>query len=235
MESSTTSGSSAFGTSDGRGRNFDLDRVGRVLARRADQIQRPAVEFGTLLADPVFWGWNVPRGDSHSVFVLPGLGGGDAYLTPMRGWLQRIGYRPMRSGLRFNPGWSEELVEEIGELIRAEFERSGSPVTIIGHSMGGVIGRSVAARSPYMIRHVVALASPLIVARSRLSASVPITALFSRSDPIVRHPAGLARDPHATNIEVSGSHIGMPANPEVYRRLGTLLRIGRVGDRPRAR
>ena len=222
-----TSGSRAFRAPQERNREAGLADLRRVLARRVDQLQRPAVEFAMLLADPVFWGLGVARGDGHSVFVLPGLGGGDSYLTPMRGWLQRIGYRPMRSGLRMNPGWSEDLVEELGELVRQEFERSGSPVTIIGHSMGGVIGRSIAVRSPHLIRHIIALASPLGIARSRLSASVPITALFSRSDPVVRYPAGLAPDTHASNFEVSGSHIGMPANPEVYRRLGTLLRVGR--------
>ena len=227
MAACATSGSRAFRAPGERNREADLADVRRVLARRVDQLQRPAVEFGMLLADPVFWGWNVPRGDGHSVFALPGLGGGDGYLAPMRGWLQRIGYRPMRSGLRVNPGWSAELIEELGELVRQEFERSGSPVTIIGHSMGGVMGRSIAVRSPHMIRHIIALASPLGIARSRLSASVPITALFSRSDPVVRYPAGRAQDTHASNIEVSGSHIGMPANPEVYRRLGTLLRVGR--------
>ena len=32
----------------------------------------PAAEFGLLLADPVYWGVGVPRGDRHSVLVLPG-------------------------------------------------------------------------------------------------------------------------------------------------------------------
>ena len=34
----------------------------------AAQFRRPAVEFGRLLADPVFWGWNVPRGDGRPVY-----------------------------------------------------------------------------------------------------------------------------------------------------------------------
>ncbi|HEY7294163.1 MAG TPA: hypothetical protein VH916_03935, partial [Dehalococcoidia bacterium] len=56
----------------------------------------PALEFGELLRDPVFWGWGVPRGDGHAVLVLPGLGAGDAYLRPLRGWLRRLGYTTLR-------------------------------------------------------------------------------------------------------------------------------------------
>jgi hypothetical protein len=49
---------------------------------------RPGAEAAALIADPVFWGWGVPRGDGHAVIVLPGLGGSDLYLTPLRGWLR---------------------------------------------------------------------------------------------------------------------------------------------------
>src|SRR5690349_5278999 len=63
---------------------------------------QPAFEFGQLLRDPVFWGWGVPRGDGHTVLVLPGLGAGDAYLRPLRGWLRRLGYQTLRSGIRRN-------------------------------------------------------------------------------------------------------------------------------------
>ena len=60
----------------------------------------PATEFGLLLADPVYWGLGVPRGDRHSVLVLPGLFAGDGYLQPLRRWLWRVGYTPLRSGLK---------------------------------------------------------------------------------------------------------------------------------------
>jgi len=33
----------------------------------------------------------------------------------------------------------------------------------------------------------------------------------------------MERDPRATNVEVSGSHIGLTFNPAVYRALATLL------------
>src|SRR5215469_371149 len=118
----------------------DPERLNAVFARLAAQLTRPTVEFSMLLADPVFWGWGVLRGDGHSVLALPGLGGGDAYLRPLRGWLRRVGYRSIESGLDVNPGWSEELLDELAVLVAEEFRRSQTKLTIIGHSLGGVYG-----------------------------------------------------------------------------------------------
>jgi pimeloyl-ACP methyl ester carboxylesterase len=199
-----------------------VDALGLVeLAARAWQ---PAAEFGRLLRDPVFWGVEVPRGDGHPVLVLPGLLAGDGYLEPLRGWLRRVGYRPVPSGLDRNPGWSEALVGELGERAARACAGSGRRVTIVGHSMGGVLGRSIALRRPQTIRHVIALGSPLIMTRGRLPEGVRLSAIYSRDDLIVRHPGAMARDPSARNIEVGGSHVGLAGNPEVYRHLARLLR-----------
>ena len=202
----------------------DVERFNAIFARVAAQLARPAVEFSALMADPIFWGWGAPRGDGHSVLALPGLGGGDGYLRPLRGWLRRIGYRPVDSGLEVNPGWSEDLLDELTGLVEQEFRRSGAKLTIIGHSLGGVFGYVIAAHQPHMVRQLITLGSPLRFVRRRLSVSVPITAFYSRGDSVVRYPAAIAPDTHARNIEVDSSHIGMAGHREVYRRLGSLLR-----------
>lgn len=193
------------------------------LADLAGAALRPAAEFGLLLGDPVFWGVGVPRGDGRPVLVLPGLLAGDAYLKPLRDWLNRTGYSPVKSGIERNPGLSNELIHELVELAQAEYRRCRQRVTIIGHSMGGLQGRSVAGRIPQIIRHVIALGSPLAMARSRLPGAVRMTAIYSREDRIVPHPAALERDPRAKNVEVPGSHIGLAFNPAVYRVLARIL------------
>jgi triacylglycerol lipase len=203
-----------------------------ALAAVAARAWQPVAEFALLLNDPVYRGWGVPRGDGHSVLVLPGLLGGDGYLEPLRGWLRRAGYTPVRSGLDRNPGWSEELVGELGALAEREFERTGRRVTIIGHSMGGLLARSMAIRRPHTTRHVVALGSPLSRSRGRLPENVRMTAIYTRDDRIVRYPGALAREPGARNIEVLGSHTGLAVNPAVYRRLAYLL-PGRAEDQAR--
>ena len=203
--------------------NSARDTSGLGLADLAGEAWKPAAELGLLLVDPVFWGFGVRRGDGRPVLVLPGLYGGDRYLGPLRDWLRRIGYSPVPSGLDRNPGWSEPLANDLGELAEAHFQRSGQRVTIIGHSMGGLQGRAVAARRPRVVRHVIALGSPLTMARGRLPDETRMTAVYSRGDRIVRHPAAMERDPRATNVEVSGSHIGLTFNPAVYRVLASIL------------
>ena len=205
------------------GSDAPFSRGGAALAELAVRAWQPAAELGLLLNDPVYWGWGVPRGDGHPVLVLPGLLGGDEYLRPLRDWLRRVGYAAVRSGIDRNPGWSEELVGELGEIADREFRRGRGPVTIIGHSMGGILGRSVASRRPHLVRHVITLGSPLSMSRSRIPETVRLTAIYSRGDRIVRHPGAMARDPRAENIEVRGSHTGLAFNPEVYRHLARLL------------
>jgi pimeloyl-ACP methyl ester carboxylesterase len=202
-------------------RSGDTSRLG--LAELADEAWKPATELGLLLLDRVFWGVGVRRGDGRPVLVVPGLYGGDRYLGPLRDWLRRIGYRPVASGLTRNPRWSRAVLDQLVALAEARFREHDQRLTIIGHSMGGLQGRSVAARRPRTIRHVIALGSPLTLARERVPAEVRMTAIYSRGDAIVRHPAAMERDPRATNLEVTGSHIGLTFNPAVYRALAGLL------------
>jgi len=194
-----------------------------AIAEIAAGAWQPAAELGLLLADPVYWGWGVPRGDGHAVLVLPGLFAGDRYLEPLRGWLRRVGYTPVRSGLERNPGWSDELVRHLGTIAAEAAERTGRRITILGHSIGGVLGRSIALRQPQTVRHVITLGSPLRLVTSAPPAHVRLTAIYTKSDRIVRHPGARAREARARNIEVSGSHTGLAFNPQVYRQFARLL------------
>lgn len=185
-------------------------------------LLQPAFEFGQLLRDPVFWGWGVPRGDGHTVLVLPGLGAGDAYLRPLRGWLRRLGYQTLRSGIRRNHGLSERLLAELGERVEAEYRRSGRPLSIVGHSMGGAQARAIARRHPQAVRQVITLGSPIAGSRP-LPETIRVGAIASVDDRIVRAPAAVAHDPHAENLTVRGSHSGLAVNAAVYRRIARLL------------
>ena len=201
-----------------------MARGGRFsLAELAGAALRPATEFGMLLADPIYWGLGVPRGDGRPVLVLPGLFAGDGYLQPLRDWLGRSGYAPVKSGIDRNPGWSTELIDALGQLAMAEHRRSRRRITIIGHSMGGLQGRSVAARLPQVVRHVIALGSPLALAQEQLPVGVRMTSIYSPDDRIVRYPASIARDRRAKNVKVPGSHVGLAFNPAVYRVLAQAL------------
>jgi pimeloyl-ACP methyl ester carboxylesterase len=200
------------------------DPTARFAIAALTELALPVLEFGMLVADPIFWGIEVPRGDGHSVLLIPGLLANDDYLRPLSNWLGRVGYRPIWSGLRIDPGFSESAIRRVTERVEQEHRSAGRQVSIIGHSMGGALARSAAVRSPNAVRHVITLGSPLFFgAQHRLSLSVAMTAIHTRNDRIVRHPHALGRDDHAQNIEVSGSHVGLALNAEVYRHLGNAL------------
>lgn len=193
------------------------------IAELAEAALRPAAELSLLLSDPVYWGWGLPHGDGRPVLVLPGLYAGDYYLRPLRDFLARVGYSAVQSGIARNPGWSHQLIDQWAELAQAQCRAKQQRVTIIGHSMGGLQARAVAARAPAAVQQVIALGSPLAWAASHLPGNVRMTAIYSREDRIVVYPASLERDPRARNIEVAGSHIGLAFNPAAYRVLARVL------------
>jgi len=100
----------------------------------------PAAEFSLLLADPVYWGLGVPRGDRHSVLVLPGLFARDGYLQPLRRWLWRAGYTPVQSGLKRNPGGSPEVVHELASWQKGTFCAAASASASLGTVWAGASG-----------------------------------------------------------------------------------------------
>lgn len=182
-------------------------------------------EFTELTIDPVFFGADVPRGDGHPVMVLPGLLASDSYLIPLRGWLGRMGYAALASGIRRNTGRLAVLAAAVGTRLATAVPEPRSPdarATLIGHSFGGVIARAVARQHPELVRQLITLGSPLRFDAAPLAPSIPLTAIYTRSDRIVRYPRALAPE-GARSLEVSGSHCGMAFNAQVYRHLGVLL------------
>lgn len=121
---------------------------------------RAAVELAQLQTAPVFYGRGVPRGDGRPVVVIPGLFGTDLYLTTIRSWLRRIGYRPVASSLRINAGCPNRLREEVERPIDRELERHGGPIALIGHSRGGMLAWALAARLQDRVSHLALLGSP---------------------------------------------------------------------------
>jgi pimeloyl-ACP methyl ester carboxylesterase len=144
---------------------------------RFDPDERPAavpiwrealvgLDWLALRASPVFYGRGTERGDGAPVVVVPGFLGSDRYLFELYGWLGRIGYRPYLSRIGRNAECLDLLVARLGATVdqaRAETDRR---VHLIGHSLGGVLSRVVAARRPEGIASVITLGSPFRGLRS---------------------------------------------------------------------
>jgi pimeloyl-ACP methyl ester carboxylesterase len=131
---------------------------------------RAGIELGRLVADPVYYGIGVPRGDGRPVVVVPGLFGNDLYLEPLRAWLRRIGYRPLRSGLLINAGCPERLSRAVDADIGRQLGSTSTALAVIGHSRGGILGWAVAARRQQHVSHLVLLGSPIGAALGAVSA-----------------------------------------------------------------
>jgi triacylglycerol lipase len=115
-----------------------------------------------LHATPVYYGFGVPHGDGSGVVIIPGFLGTDLYLTELHGWLGRIGYRPYFSGIGVNAECPNLLIQRrLGDTMKRALDETGRKIHLIGHSLGGVIARSLAGQRPKDVASVITLASPI--------------------------------------------------------------------------
>ena len=221
-------------------------------------------QFTTLLHDPVYRGANVPQGQGQPVLLVPGFLAGDWTMIVMAGWLNRIGYRTYFSGIDWNVDCPNKTGEKLQWRLEQIAKETTGPLTVIGHSLGGLLARFLGANFPAQVNQVVALGSPLDVSNpanvhplvrstfewlgplrrlrgprfhrcgsvecschfaktafSTLSSSVSLISIFSKEDEIVNWRSSI--DPQGANVEVSGRHVGLIVNREVYRAIAESL------------
>jgi hypothetical protein len=120
-----------------------------------------AVDLLLLHASPVCYGLGIPHGDKSGVVVIPGFLGSDRYLMQLHSWLGRIGYQSYRSGIPLNAECPNLLIRNhLNAIIDRAVDETGRKVDLIGHSLGGIIARSIASQRPDDIASIIMLASP---------------------------------------------------------------------------
>jgi len=182
--------------------------------------------------------------------VLPGYGAGDASTLVLRRYLRFLGYWVRGWSLGVNAGDVRALLPRVLDRVERFAERKREPVSLIGWSLGGVLARETARESPGLVRRVITLGSPIvggpkytaaarfyrlqgidldaveaeIDARESTPIRVPITAIYSRADGVVAWQACLdRRSPHAENVEVGATHLGLGFSADVYRLIADRL------------
>lgn len=144
--------------------------------------------------------------------------------------------------------WLDALAQRVLELTQGH----AGPVSLVGWSLGGIYAREVAKRVPTRVRQVVTLGAPFggraehtrvgwlyrllnggvpptdpnLCALLSAPPPVPTTSIYSRSDGVVAWQACVDNGNNrrrVENIEVEGSHCGMPWNPAVLRVLADRL------------
>src|SRR3954447_11784528 len=101
---------------------------------------RAILEASTLLPSMAFLR-NLPRGDGHPVYVLPGFMADSQSTAMLCRWLDRLGYEAIPWGFGRNLGprgiLMERLIATVGNIARERDQR----VSLIGQSLGGVFAR----------------------------------------------------------------------------------------------
>ena len=144
-------------------------------------------ELARLLADPVWRGVDLPRGDGGPVLLIPGFLAGDQSLSVMAAWLRKLGHRPRRAGISFNVACSDIAVDRLSTVLLHANLTSGRPVAIVGHSRGGHFARALAVRHPELVSQVISMGSgldePFDISEPTRLAVDGVRKLIARRDP----------------------------------------------------
>ncbi len=165
-------------------------------------------------------------------------------MLPLQRFLAELGYEARPWGIGRNNGRFSDLIPRLADRAAEEAARSGSPVALLGWSLGGCIAREAARELPEAVRRVITLGSPVVGGpkytriapfyrlqgedldaieaqverRARKPLMVPVHALYSRFDGIVSWEACVDHQEAMTeNVEVRTTHFGFGVSPDVYR------------------
>jgi len=137
-------------------------------------------QLSSLLCSPVYHGKQVQRGNGQPVLLIPGFFAGDWMMALMAGWLNRLGYRAYFSGINWNVDCPNLTSELLGWRLDQIAQETDHPITVIGHSLGGMLARFLCVNFPEQVNHAIAIGSP-IDGTLRVNPLVPFTFRVLRS------------------------------------------------------
>lgn len=192
---------------------------------------------------------------AHGVIVIPGFMGDDSYSSTFRDWLVSRGYGAMGWGQGTNRGPRPSTFHDLAKRINLLADKTGAPVSLIGHSLGGIYAREIAKDISGAVRQTISVGSPLggeEEGRRKAPVSqifsafnpgmarhwerkgsiptappVPTSTIFSVTDGVIGWKRSVQHDGHeqTENIAVFGSHGGMLHNAMVWTVLADRLRM----------
>ncbi|WP_377324397.1 esterase/lipase family protein [Pimelobacter simplex] len=98
---------------------------------------------------------------AEPVLLVPGFLAGDWTLTAMAAELRAEGFRTYRSQIHANIGCTLSSALVLEARLEQLAERRDARVRIVGHSLGGMIARGLAARRPDLVAGIVTMGSPM--------------------------------------------------------------------------
>ena len=212
---------------------------------------RVIAETGHLLLTLPLLRLQAKRGMGEPVMVLPGFMADDRSTSLLRGFLKNIGYHtyPWQLGVNRRP--MLEILPILREMVERITSQSDQKIRLIGWSRGGILSRELARDCPDLVAKVITIGTPvkggiavsaigrwvqretgltprqmtnITQQRSRSPISVPVRAIYSKTDGVVAWKACIDDDTEdVKHYEVFSSHIGMGSNVEVFRLIPKLL------------
>jgi triacylglycerol lipase len=137
-----------------------LSREGSVVTEAARYVVRARADRRSRAALP-YAGHHHPA-SSEPVLLIPGFMAGDYTLLGMAAMLRGAGYRTYRSHIGVNMGCTREAADKMERRLESIATRRGRKVSILGHSLGGMLARGLAARRPDLINGIVSMGSPVL-------------------------------------------------------------------------
>jgi predicted esterase YcpF (UPF0227 family) len=193
-----------------------------------------------------------PKGDGRAVMLVPGYLADDFSMRPLGAYLRYLGYIVYYPEMGRNMGKVNTDMIHLGNRVESiSQELDGKKLTLIGWSLGGVLTREVARLFPNVVEEVLTLGTPIVGGpkftsvgkryakrnnidlekfeldvhqRNSIGLTQPVTSIYSKSDGVVGWQASIdTYNPHANNVEVTGSHMGLGVNPEVWLTIADVL------------
>jgi pimeloyl-ACP methyl ester carboxylesterase len=96
------------------------------------------------------------------VLLVPGFMAGDGTLRAMSLHLRDEGFRTYRAQFHVNAGCTREAADRLERRLESIAVRRDRKVSLVGHSLGGMLARGLAARRPDLVEGIVALGSPVL-------------------------------------------------------------------------
>lgn len=100
------------------------------------------------------------QGNGRAVMVIPGFMARDIFTLRLRRMLALAGYVPHGWGLGLNRGATADLLDRLTAQLDAIALREGTPVSLVGWSLGGLYARELAKLRPDLVDRVITLGSP---------------------------------------------------------------------------
>lgn len=137
-----------------------LSREGSIVNEAARYVARSRADRKARAALP-YVSHRHPAA-AEPVLLIPGFMAGDYTLAGMAKMLRGAGYRTYRSHIHVNMGCTREAADKMERRIESIATKRGRKVSIVGHSLGGMLARGLAARRPDLIHGIVSMGSPIM-------------------------------------------------------------------------